>query len=258
MFDDDRPSPTGPVAGGPPTSLLPLDTVAARFTAAGLPRSLRSLQRYCQNGTLTCVKEATATGDAFFVNAQSIEAAITTLKQLHNAKHQHRPGSPESDIARSVGHEDRLNIGGGDDRHSPTPTDDDRPETKAPDRLAQPDTARYVAQLEARLDEKDAEIGFLREELIDRRGQIRDMKGIIDGQNQLLETIQTNVAPIFNALAATVETKRINVTSVMGRQEKTERSGENPGEQGRGSHTHRAHDVLANGNVPLNGERPDL
>ena len=34
------------------------------------------------------------------------------------------------------------------------------------------------------------------------------MKGIIDGQNQLLETIQTNVAPIFNALAATVEIER--------------------------------------------------
>ncbi len=258
MTDDDRPSPTGPVTGGAPSSLLPLDAVAARFSAAGLPRSLRSLQRYCQNGTLTCVKEATATGDAFFVEAQSIDAAITTLKQLHNAKHQHRQGASEPDMTHSVGHEGALNTGHDDDRHSPTQTDDDTPETSATEAPSKPDTARYVAQLEARLEEKDAEIGFLREELIDRRGQIRDMKGIIDGQNQLLEVIQTNVAPIFNALAATVETKRINVTSVMDRPEKTERSGDNPGEQGREPQAQRAHDVLANGNVQPNSERPDL
>jgi hypothetical protein len=62
-----------------------------------------------------------------------------------------------------------------------------------------------------RLDETHEEIHFLHEELIDRRGQIRDMKGIIDGQNQLLETIQTNVAPIFNALAATVKSNGISL-----------------------------------------------
>ena len=33
----------------------------------------------------------------------------------------------------------------------------------------------------------------------------------IDGQNQLLETIQTNVAPIFNALAATVKSSGISL-----------------------------------------------
>ena len=63
-------------------------------------------------------------------------------------------------------------------------------------------------------DPLEASIGDLRllARLV-RRGQIKDMKGIIDGQNQLLEAIQTNVAPIFKALAATVEAKRIDLSS---------------------------------------------
>ena len=81
-------------------------------------------------------------------------------------------------------------------------------EIPPPDSLQQLPPAVYPAGV---CCERGEEIEFEREELIDRRGQIRDMKGIIDGQNQLLETIQTNVAPIFNALAATVKSSGISL-----------------------------------------------
>ena len=65
----------------------------------------------------------------------------------------------------------------------------------------------YVEQLEKRIGEKDETIKFLQEELVDRRSQISGMKAIIDGQRQLLETINNNVAPVFGALAQLVRGK---------------------------------------------------
>jgi chromosome segregation ATPase len=69
------------------------------------------------------------------------------------------------------------------------------------------ENARYIEQLQKRIDEKDETIEFLQEELTDRRAQISGMKQIIDGQRQLLETINTNVAPVFGALAKLVAPK---------------------------------------------------
>ncbi len=97
-------------------------------------------------------------------------------------------------------------------RHRPTPTLLKPRTVRA---ATERDTSGTVALLSDRLAEKDAEIAFLREELIDRRGQIKDMKSIIDGQNQLLDTIQRNVAPIFKALAATVQSGRSGLAAHM-------------------------------------------
>jgi chromosome segregation ATPase len=84
------------------------------------------------------------------------------------------------------------------DGHSPTPSDADRRGTES---------ARYIEQLVKRIEEKDETIEFLQEELTDRRAQISGMKQIIDGQRQLLETINSNVAPVFGALAKLVAPK---------------------------------------------------
>lgn len=213
MIDDVRHGQTEPDIQTPSPPLVTLDVVSGLFIAAGLPRSMRTLQRYCMNGTLDCVKEATNTGDTYFVAEPSIARAIVSLRQLHEAKGVHRHAATEDAMS---GHDAP--------RHEPTSLDDtDGHGPTLSDNVAQQSMARlsptnadmsgYVAQLEARLGEKDEEIDFLREELIDRRGQIRDMKGIIDGQNQLLETIQSNVAPIFKALAATVQSNKISFAS---------------------------------------------
>jgi len=41
---------------------LSLDETAVRFLEAGLPRNIRSLQRYCAAGRLDCIKEETVSG----------------------------------------------------------------------------------------------------------------------------------------------------------------------------------------------------
>jgi len=192
-------------------ALVTLDVVSDRFIAAGLPRSIRTLQRYCANGTLDCVKEATDTGDTNCATETSIDPAITSLREMHEAKKQHRQGATEpvasDDVAPTIAPPEL------DDHVGPRPTepDNDAEETKERNGASNDDMSDAVAQLKERLSEKDEEIAFLREELIDRRGQIKDMKGIIDGQNQLLEVIQRNVAPIFKSLVSTVEQGRITL-----------------------------------------------
>lgn len=211
MTDDVRHSPTPLDIGDDQVPLVTLDVVATHFSAAGLPRSMRTLQRYCASGTLECIKEATETGDTYFVSGASIDSAITALKQLHDAKGWRRHAATKRAMSGDVDQAGASRIEGDIDGHRPTASDDAALQLTPRPASSGTDTSGYVAQLKARLEEKDEEIDFLREELIDRRGQIRDMKGIIDGQNQLLEAIQTNLAPIFNALAATVKSSGISL-----------------------------------------------
>jgi len=154
-------------------------------------------------------QEATDTGDTYFVRRQSIAPAITALRQLHEAKAKHRPGATERAVSLVDGPDAEPPMDVDTDRSGPATSDVDTMANTGRRTAAEPDTSPYVFQLEKRIEEKDDEIGFLREELTDRRGQIRDMKGIIDGQNQLLETINANVAPIFQALATSVKRKDI-------------------------------------------------
>jgi hypothetical protein len=223
MTDSVRQAPTAADADPATPPLVTLDIVARRFIVSGLPRSIRTLQRYCANGTLTCVKEATETGDTYFVAETSIGTAITALKQLHAAKAGLRQGPPHDSVPdgpwRTMAAPDAPSpapdLLDDHDRPSPAPSDSAAAEPALRPAATGRDMSDTVALLTERLAEKDEEIAFLREELIDRRGQIKDMKSIIDGQNQLLDTIQRNVAPIFKALAATVQSGRSSLATHM-------------------------------------------
>jgi hypothetical protein len=84
----DRDTPTRrdlsrPVATGSETDFtLSLDDVAARYAAAGHPRTLRTLQRYCASGHLESQKIATVTGDKYLVTPQSVERHIAQINEM--------------------------------------------------------------------------------------------------------------------------------------------------------------------------------
>src|ERR1700730_1551740 len=78
---------------------LSLDETALRFVDAGLPRNIRSLQRYCAAGRLDCIKEETVSGLAYFVDPDSVERAITQLAQLHGITDEVRHGAPMYDMS---------------------------------------------------------------------------------------------------------------------------------------------------------------
>ena len=61
---DDQPRYDAPDTARPTATQYPLtlDDVSRLFDDAGLPRNIRTLQRYCAAGRLDCIKEETATG----------------------------------------------------------------------------------------------------------------------------------------------------------------------------------------------------
>jgi hypothetical protein len=83
MSDEPRHEATGTARPTATEYPLTLEDVSRLFDEAGLPRNVRTLQRYCAAGRLDCIKEETATGLAYFVDPVSVERAIKQLAQLH-------------------------------------------------------------------------------------------------------------------------------------------------------------------------------
>lgn len=82
------------------TYSLSLPQVYARFVEAGLDRSLRTLQRYCEQGHLRAAKYPTETGSVWYVDAQSVETKIEEIRQVQETLQ--RPAPPSGDTAQQT------------------------------------------------------------------------------------------------------------------------------------------------------------
>jgi hypothetical protein len=122
---------------------LSLDETAVRFTEAGLPRNIRSLQRYCAAGRLDCIKEETVSGLAYFVDPDSVERAITQLAQLHGITDEVRHGAPVHDMSHHVGSEDQPKMMDDAPRLSAADRDNDAPENQERQSPPQPGVSQY-------------------------------------------------------------------------------------------------------------------
>jgi hypothetical protein len=185
---------------------LTVTQVLSQLAEAGVPRSERRIKYFCQTKALNAAKFPTPTGPQWYIDPASVPGLIGDLKQFEEQKRRRLeaaagsstpPEAPNSNAAAA-----------GSSRLQPAAAgNENEPPTEPAAGLPQQAAAPYVAQLEKRIEEKDATIKFLQEELVDRRAQISGMKAIIDGQRQLLETINNNVAPVFGALAQLVRGK---------------------------------------------------
>src|SRR5215208_2986337 len=52
------------------------------FAQLGTPRSKRSVQRFCEQGHLDCVRIKGPRGDQFFINRESVERYAEELRQI--------------------------------------------------------------------------------------------------------------------------------------------------------------------------------
>lgn len=82
---------------------LTVEEASARFSDAGLPRSVRSIQRYCQRGHLTCTTVDTEISEMYLIDPSSVERRIKELQQIENigrASHLSRQAAPSRDMSR--------------------------------------------------------------------------------------------------------------------------------------------------------------
>src|SRR5271154_5518523 len=85
-----------PVATSPDSDFtLTIDEALERYARAGLPRTPRSVQRYCAKGHLDCRRIETEFGEKYLISPASVDKHIAYVEEV-------RPVATGRDLSRQV------------------------------------------------------------------------------------------------------------------------------------------------------------
>jgi hypothetical protein len=156
---------------------LSIEDALARYEQAGVPRTPRSIQRYCAKGDLECHRVETPFGMKFLIAPASIDRHIAYINEVRLvAISRDLPRHAATDVA-GKNQETGLRNGG--------PT--------GPDEPRQPATEdRYVARLET-------ENEFLRGQIAVKDEQIKEQTARARETNILIDGLQKMLAPLLSA-----------------------------------------------------------
>src|SRR5580698_2249249 len=88
--------PSRPVATTPDSEFtLTIDDALERYARAGLPRTPRSVQRYCAKGHLDCRRIETQFGEKYLIAPSSVDKHIAYIEEV-------RPAATSRDLPRPV------------------------------------------------------------------------------------------------------------------------------------------------------------
>ena len=167
-----------PVATSPDSDFtLTIDEALERYARAGLPRTPRSIQRYCAKGHLDCRRIETQFGEKYLISPASIDKHIGYIEEV-------RPVATGRDEPRHVATDVAAH-----DSH-------DEPRQEAP---TSPDLSRRVAtEFVARLE---SENGFLRQQIGVKDEQIKDLTERARETNHLIAGLQRMLTPLLGRSA---------------------------------------------------------
>ncbi|MGJ0511183.1 hypothetical protein [Methylocystis sp.] len=177
---------------------LTLDETARLFAEAGLPRNIRSLQRYCAAGRLDCIKEETVTGLTFFVDPDSVGRAITQLAQLHGITDEVRHGAVEPDMSHRVVPVIEPSPPIDTPRASAAERDNNAQEISERQTPPQSDMSRYVAQVESENAMLKEHVAFLKDQTVVKDTQIAALLERDKETNYLVRGLQQMLAPLLS------------------------------------------------------------
>ncbi len=171
-----------PVATTPDTDFtLSIDEALERYARAGLPRTPRSLQRYCAKGHLDCRRIETEIGEKYLISPASVDKHIAYIEEV-------RPVATRRDLSRLVATTDDTQkqdtqpakeFVASDDRQRRAATTEDA-------------DARYVARLED-------DVLFLRGQLTVKDTTINALLERDRESNILVGQLQQLLAPLLKA-----------------------------------------------------------
>lgn len=170
---------------------LTIDEALERYGRAGLPRTPRSIQRYCAKGHLECRLIETPIGEKYMIAPASVDKHIAYIEEVTanaTGPDMTRQDATGRDISRPVGTGGSVGIEEESAQDGATPSDKSR--------QVAPDT-EYVQQLEKRLGEKDGEIVFLRGEVSVKNDQIKDLTERARETNHLIGGLQRMLTPLL-------------------------------------------------------------
>jgi hypothetical protein len=163
-----------PVATSPDSDFtLTIEDALERYARAGLPRTPRSIQRYCAKAHLDCRRIETQFGEKYLISPASIDKHIAYIEEV-------RPVATSRDEPRQA-----ATIVAAPDSH-----DELRQETPT-----SPDLSRQVAtEFAARLE---SENGFLRQQIGVKDEQIKDLTERARETNHLIAGLQKMLTPLL-------------------------------------------------------------
>ncbi len=154
---------------------LSIDNALERYSRAGLPRTPRSIQRYCAKGHLDCRRVETAFGEKYLISPASIDKHIAYIEEV-------RPTATRPDLSRRVATDVAPEHGG--DRTSQEPP-------------TSPDTSRQVATELRYVERVESENEFLRAQVAVKDDQIKDLTERARETNHLIGGLQKMLTPLL-------------------------------------------------------------
>jgi hypothetical protein len=82
-MDDAQSRPAAPLDEAAYT--LTIDQAADRYAAAGFPRPIRRLQKYCARGDLECRKVETSSGERYLITPESVDRHVAYIVETSDA-----------------------------------------------------------------------------------------------------------------------------------------------------------------------------
>lgn len=172
---------------------LSIHDVEDQLIAAGVARSHRQVIRYCQTGLLDAVRIPGPTGVQWYVSPASVPKAIGDLKQWDAQ----RRTATQSDMSNHDALEKDRNSKSAMASHGAPQHAMSNKEISEKGSEAEPAMARYVEQLEKRIDEKDDVIGLLKGQLVAKDEQIGELSTRYRETHSLLGAMQRMFAPLL-------------------------------------------------------------
>lgn len=152
---------------------LTIDEALERYARAGLPRTSRSIQRYCAKGHLDCRRIETQFGEKYLISPASIDRHIAYIEEVRPvATGRDKPRQVETNVAPELSHGE-----------------------PGPGASTTTDTSRQVAtEFVVRLE---GENEFLRKQIGVKDDQIKDLTERARETNHLIAGLQKMLTPLL-------------------------------------------------------------
>ncbi len=158
---------------------LSIEDAAALYERAGLPRTLRTVQRYCAKGHLDSHRVETAYGEKYLITPASVVKHIAYIEEVRQTTASR--GEPRS-VATAQDHETRHSE---DTEGAATGRDEPRQTVAEAEAVS-----RYAARLEGEND-------FLRGQIAVKDDQIKDLTERARETNHLIAGLQKMLTPLL-------------------------------------------------------------
>jgi hypothetical protein len=149
---------------------LTVEETAQRYEKAGVPRTIRRIQKYCARGDLDCKKVETDFGEKYFISEESIERHIAQIRDAQDAAGRAQPRPDAAELSLETNNVSKIEEAASTD--APT----------RPDAVGRNFQDLYIQQLET-------ENAFLRDQTVVLLERVKETNVLTQGLQRLLSPL---------------------------------------------------------------------